>query len=132
MSSRASASKAGGGRRWRRWAGRVGALVLVAAVAAGAYGIWYLFLQGPGPAAVGANASLAPVPSALAGTSNGTGQGFDGTWKVSSPISSRDDTTGSFVGYRVQEELSGIGANTAVGRTGSVDGTLTIAGNQVT
>jgi hypothetical protein len=44
----------------------VGGLIIVAAVAVGAYGIWYLFLQGPGPAAVGGSASLAPIPTTIA------------------------------------------------------------------
>jgi polyisoprenoid-binding protein YceI len=106
-------------------------LVLLGAVAAGAYGIWYLFLQGPGPAAVGGNASLAPIPSSAANASISSG-GFDGAWKVDTSIGSISDFSGSFVGYRVQEELSGIGAQTAVGRTPDVNGSMTIAGNQVT
>jgi len=42
------------------------------------------------------------------------------------------DGTASFVGYRVQEQLAGIGANTAVGRTPVVSGTLTLSGTTVT
>jgi polyisoprenoid-binding protein YceI len=38
----------------------------------------------------------------------------------------------SFVGYRVNETLGGVGATTAVGRTQSVQGSLTIDGNQIT
>ncbi len=34
-----------------------------------------------------------------------------------------DDT---FAGYRITEEFAGIGANTAVGRTGDVQGTVEI------
>src|SRR5207237_3741467 len=37
-----------------------------------------------------------------------------------------------FVGYRVQEQLAGIGASTAVGRTPNVSGTLTLSGTTVT
>jgi polyisoprenoid-binding protein YceI len=106
-------------------------LVLLGAVAAGAYGIWYLFLQGPGPAAVGGGASLAPIPSGGANASSSSA-GFNGSWKVDTSIGSISDFSGSFVGYRVQEELSGIGAQTAIGRTPDVSGSLTIAGNQVT
>jgi polyisoprenoid-binding protein YceI len=36
------------------------------------------------------------------------------------------------VGYRVQEELAGVGGTTAVGRTPKVTGSLTIAGTAVT
>jgi polyisoprenoid-binding protein YceI len=130
----------------------VGGLIIVAAVAVGAYGIWYLFLQGPGPAAVGGSASLAPIPTTIAvagtaqptsaaassgasgsvATASGAAGSFDGTWNVDTTIGSFSDFSDSFVGYRVQEQLSGIGANTAVGRTPNVSGTLTISNDQVT
>lgn len=42
------------------------------------------------------------------------------------------DFSSSFVGYRVQEELAGIGGQTAVGRTPDVSGTLTVADRTVT
>ncbi len=48
-----------------------------------------------------------------------------GSWAV-------DAASGSFVGYRVEEELAGIGAATAVGRTPLVSGTMTIDGSTVT
>ena len=56
----------------------------------------------------------------------------DGTWKVDTSIGSFADNTSSFVGYRVQEQLAGIGANKAVGRTPDVSGTLTLSGTTVT
>jgi polyisoprenoid-binding protein YceI len=133
----------------------VGGLIVLAVVAVGAYGIWYLFFQGPGPAAVGGSASLAPIPTSVAVVGTGAGgspaattgasasgatgsagssaaASVDGTWNVDTTIGSFSDFSDSFVGYRVQEELSGIGANTAVGRTPNVSGTLTIANDQVT
>jgi polyisoprenoid-binding protein YceI len=39
---------------------------------------------------------------------------------------------GSFVGYRVNETLIGIGLNTAVGRTGAVEGSARVAGGRIT
>jgi polyisoprenoid-binding protein YceI len=56
----------------------------------------------------------------------------DGTWQVDRTLGSFSDFTSSFVGYRVQEQLASIGANTAVGRTPDVTGTMTIQGAQVT
>jgi len=38
---------------------------------------------------------------------------------------------GSFVGYRVDETLAGIGLNTAVGRTGDVKGVVATAGGRI-
>jgi len=129
------------GRNARLGAGIAVVVVLLLA----AFGFYYLFLRPEGPAAV-ADATLPPVPTdaptqpavsqpgATAGTATdepGTATGIDGTWAVDPAIGSFDDFTGSFVGYRVQEELAGIGAQTAVGRTPDVSGSMTIAGTTV-
>ena len=109
------------------------AVILVGIVAGGGYGLWILFLQPPGPAAV--NVSTVPIPSIGASGSGSlptTPASFDGTWKVDASIGSFSDSTSSFVGYRVQEQLANIGANTAVGRTPDVSGTLTLQGTTVT
>ena len=110
----------------------VAAAVLVAILAAGGYGLWYLFLQAPGPAAIG-DATLPPVatPSGASSQPLASG-GISGTWNVDTSIGSFSDFSSSFVGYRVQEQLASIGANTAVGRTPNVSGSLTIDGTKVT
>jgi polyisoprenoid-binding protein YceI len=51
---------------------------------------------------------------------------------VDTSIGSFDDFTSSFVGYRVQEQLASIDANTAVGRTPDVSGTLSFLGTTIT
>jgi polyisoprenoid-binding protein YceI len=117
-------------------------LVLIAAVAGGGYGLWYLFLKPAGPAAVGLPAVPAAAPTAATSGSPATGSstapggsaattGIDGTWKVDTSIGSFSDFSSTFVGYRVQEQLATIGANTAVGRTPQVSGSLTIQGTTV-
>jgi polyisoprenoid-binding protein YceI len=57
---------------------------------------------------------------------------YDGTWAIDTEVGSLDDGTSSFAGYRIEEELGGIGTHTAVGRTENVQGTMTIAGTSVT
>ncbi len=59
---------------------------------------------------------------------------FAGVWSVDTSIGefNYEDSTGTFVGFRIAEELSGIGSTTAVGRTPEVTGTLTIDGTTVT
>src|SRR4051812_35985601 len=117
----------------------VGAVIVLAILAAGAYGLWYLFLQPAGPASV-ADASLPPLPSSsaavgassTAASSGSTSGSLDGTWNVDTSVGSVADGSGTFVGYRVQEQLASIGANTAVGRTGDVTGSLTLAGSKIT
>ena len=59
---------------------------------------------------------------------------LDGTWAVDAETGefTLEDATGSFAGFRVDEELARIGAFTAVGRTGDVSGTLEITEESVT
>jgi polyisoprenoid-binding protein YceI len=115
------------------------AVALLAVIAIGGGGLWYLFLRDAGPAAVGAR-SAAPGASggvtlsaaSCAPSSSGSTAGLDGAWTVDPSIGSFSDFSDSFVGYRVKEQLSGIGANTAVGRTPNVTGSLTLAGTSIT
>ncbi|MFV0309018.1 MAG: YceI family protein [Desertimonas sp.] len=57
-----------------------------------------------------------------------------GTWTVDTSIGefSYENSTGTFVGFRIAEELSGVGETEAVGRTPTVSGTLTIEGSTIT
>ena len=121
-------------------------LAAVMIVGGAAYGAWYLFLRPAGPAPVDlsalpvasaspnatpgatATAASASVPSGSAAPSSAAA--LDGTWTVDTSIGS--GTTGSFVGYRVQETLAGFGANTAVGRTSGVSGSFTLQGTSIT
>jgi polyisoprenoid-binding protein YceI len=59
--------------------------------------------------------------------------GIDGTWTVDTSIGefSYEDSTGTFVGFRIAEELQGIGSTEAVGRTPEVAGTLTANGTTI-
>jgi polyisoprenoid-binding protein YceI len=68
--------------------------------------------------------SATPSASSSAAASGAGTSNADGTWAVV-PAS-------SVSGYRIDEEVSGIGANTAVGRTSSVSGSMTIDGTSVT
>jgi polyisoprenoid-binding protein YceI len=47
-------------------------------------------------------------------------------------VGSLDDSSGSFVGYRVKETLASIGATVAVGRTPAVTGSMTVDGSTIT
>jgi polyisoprenoid-binding protein YceI len=109
------------------------AIALLVVVAAGA-GLWYLFLREAGPppvslrptsppsASITSNIAGGPTVSIVPGGSVGA---LPTTWAV---VPSPD----SFVGYRVKEQLASIGANTAVGRTSSVVGSLTLSGTSIT
>lgn len=108
-------------RRWVRWV--VGAVVVVAALAVGGPLIYIHFFNGSAPAAL----SLSSTPTASATSGGGssatttTTTSVAGTWTVGS---------GSTVGYRVNEVLVGQ-STTAVGRSDSVTGHITIQGTTV-
>jgi polyisoprenoid-binding protein YceI len=134
-------------------AGRRGPLLAIAAIvilALAGIGLWYLFFRpaGPAPVSLGSTtptavASVTAVAEAStdpssdpASADRSTGGsdpgGIAGTWTVDPGIGSFDDFSGSFVGYRVQEELASVGATEAVGRTPDVTGTLTVDGTTIT
>lgn len=104
------------------------AAVLVVVVAAGGFAFWRLF-GGSDPPPV----ALSPAASSAAPTSSASSGGsLDGTWTIDDTSGSLAEGTSSFAGYRVKEELAGTGANTAVGRTQNVSGSLTIDGTTIT
>jgi polyisoprenoid-binding protein YceI len=138
---------AGSGRGDGRRPGRI-ALLAAAAAAVVVVGlaIWW-FLRDDAPAAVdldtataavadegdeaGARSEDGPSPDAEAETG---GTEVDGDWTVDTSVGefSFADSTGTYVGFRVAEELSGIGSTEAVGRTPEVSGAISIAGDTVT
>lgn len=126
------------------------AIAAVVVLAAGAFGAWALLgrstpaavglaTQTPGasadatPGASPTPAAASPVPAGSGTPAPGGSAGpLDGTWIVDPTVGTFDDFSGSFVGYRVQEELAGIGATEAVGRTPDVTGSVTVEGGVVT
>lgn len=140
----------------RLWLGGAAALAAIALVGAG---LWYFVLREeapppvsladavsstaatPGPAAAtpaatpAATATATPAATvaatppaataAAAGAGDDAERGLEGAWRLV-------DGGDSFVGYRVREELVGIGAKTAVGRSGAVTGTLEFDGSAIT
>jgi polyisoprenoid-binding protein YceI len=94
------------------------ALVTVVVLGVGGPYVYIHFIQGKAPAKL---KLTAPAAASSAPNSGGT-VALDGTWNVSG---------GSQLGYRVQEVLLGQNS-TAVGRTSSVTGQLSLAGQKVT
>ena len=95
--------------------------VVVVLVAGGA-AFWYFVLRDDAPA----KASLDAIDQGGSSTTTGGKPvTLDGTWKV-------EQGEDVFVGYRVQELFAGDTIKkTAAGRTPKVDGSMTIAGDQV-
>jgi polyisoprenoid-binding protein YceI len=111
-------------------------VALVAVLLVGA-GVWW-FLQDDAPA----EADLATAVESVQEETDTTGSdpaattddGVAGTWTVDTETGefTYESATGTFAGFRIDEELSGIGSTTAVGRTDGVSGEATIEGTTLT
>src|SRR5580658_4348497 len=113
-------------RHWLRWLLAALAVVVVLAIA-GPF-IYIHFFNGSTPAAL----SLKNQPSSTASASTAATSTATASTAAAGPVAgSWTVGSGSIVGYRVNEVLLGQNA-TAVGRTTSVTGHLTIAGTTVT
>ena len=114
----------------------IGVVAAVAlAGAAGIYGFATLFLHPAPPAASldpGSSQPAASIGALPTGATATLSAGLDGTWSIDASIGSFSDFSDSWVGYRVDETLAGNRANTAVGRTPDVAGTLTLSGTRIT
>ncbi len=146
--TRNTPTPAGKNRRKRRL--KILAAVAVLLIAAGAAFVWW-FLRDDAPDEVSIGdaaaqvtetaddattspATAAPATAAPATTAAATAGDVTGTWTVDTSVGefNYEDSTGTFVGFRIAEELQGIGSTTAVGRTPTVAGTLEIDGTTVT
>jgi polyisoprenoid-binding protein YceI len=116
-------------RHWLRWL--IGAIVVLVVLGVGGPFVYIHFFNGSTPAALSlptASSSVfsspggATAPSGTAAASTAASGSLAGAYRVGS---------GSVVGYRVNEVLLGQ-STTAVGRTTSVTGHLTIAGSTAT
>ena len=116
--------------------------VVLVAVLGGA-GVWW-FLRDDAPDEVDLSAAVESVEEQASTTETtegsdvtggGADAGIEGTWAVdgdNGTFSFDDSASGSYVGFRINEELSSIGATTAVGRTPEVTGEFTIEGTTLT
>jgi polyisoprenoid-binding protein YceI len=122
MSTTAPTNEKTGMARWKKLV-IGGGIALIALVAVG---VWW-FLRDDAPKAVSLDAAVGAVDDTAGAAS---ADGVSGDWTVDTSVGefSFEDSTGTFVGFRVSEELSGIGSTTAVGRTPAVSGTMTIDG----
>jgi polyisoprenoid-binding protein YceI len=110
-----------------------GGAIVVLGVAALA-GWWFLVRDDAPPEADidAAGETLDEAATPGTGDASADAAGADGTWTVDRSVGSFADFTGTWAGYRFDEELVGIGGNTAVGRTPEVSGTMTVADGAVT
>jgi polyisoprenoid-binding protein YceI len=121
-----------------RWKIALGTLLTL--VVLGGAGLWWFFRDDAPPAAnlesavAAVNEGSTATTSAATTATSAAGTSAAGTWVVDADTGTFDyeSATGTFAGFRIQENLSSIGSTTAVGRTGDVTGTVTIEGSNVT
>jgi polyisoprenoid-binding protein YceI len=105
----------------------LGSLVALGAISLGA--LYYFVIRSDSPGAVSIEGAITSVRNSMPANNGGNGddraRDLSGTWRVVQGAN-------SFVGYRVQEELAGIGSTTAVGRSTALDGTLSFDGDEIT
>jgi hypothetical protein len=103
-------------------------------------GVSYLLLSGDTPDAVEAEDAVAGLERDDAASTSSDASGrieatsAEGTWRVDTEVEPYDlaASTGSFVGYRIDEELANVGTTQAVGRTPAVGGAVSVVGTTVT
>ena len=99
--------------------------------------VWFFIFRDTSPADVNSQAAQEARQEALieAGTSQVVS--LDGVWVVDTEIGVFDDACltevcgSSFVGFRIDEELIGIGGKTVVGRTPGINAQFTIEGTRI-
>ncbi len=116
-------------RKSRKWWYIGGAAVLALVVLGVA--IWYFVFRDDAPEAVDIKKAGETAQESNQGSGKPASSSLDGTWSIDPSIGTFSDFSGTFVGYRVQEELASIGAKTAVGRTPGVEGSLQIEGTTI-
>jgi polyisoprenoid-binding protein YceI len=120
-------------RRPWRWIALGGVVLLAAAVAAV---VWFFNGDAPDQADLGETAAAVTVSPTTAGEAPvASADGIEGTWIVDTSVgefSVTENTTATFVGFRIEEELANIGSATAVGRTPGVSGSMVIEGTVLT
>jgi polyisoprenoid-binding protein YceI len=113
----------------RRKVGVIAAAAVVAVAIVGVAGWWFLIRDdAPSEADIG---TASETLSEADGEGAPSVDGVEGEWSVDPSIGSFDDFSGTWAGYRFDEELAGVGANTAVGRTPDVTGSMTVEGGEV-
>lgn len=113
--------------------GIVAAVVVLLLVAVGAFFVF----GGESPDEVDLDTAVGSVSTTTGSEETGgaaSGADLSGTWTIDTQTGEFDyeSATGTFAGFRIEEELVNVGATEAVGRTGDVTGTVVIDGTSVT
>jgi polyisoprenoid-binding protein YceI len=117
--------------RRRRPLLKILAVLVVLLVAAGV-GVWYFLIREDAPERADIDTAAETLDESGAGDTDVAVEDLVGEWTVDTSVGSFDDFSGTWAGYRFDEELASIGATTAVGRTPDISGTMTVTETAVT
>jgi polyisoprenoid-binding protein YceI len=106
------------------------AVALVVVLAAAAFAVWWFFIRDDSPPPADIDSASETLQET--GGEDVDEDGIEGRWAVDTSVGAFDDFSGTWAGYRIDEELGDIGSTTAVGRTPDVTGTMSIQGDEVT
>jgi polyisoprenoid-binding protein YceI len=99
--------------------------------------VWYFIFRDTSPADVNSKAANEAREEALTEAEISQVESLNGIWVIDTEIGVFDDACltevcgSSFVGFRIDEELVGIGGKTVVGRTPGINGQFTIEGTRI-
>ena len=115
-----------------KWAAILLLLIVVIVVL-----LWYFVFRDTSPADVNSQAAKEARDEALSEVGTSEVQSLAGVWIIDTEIGEFNDACltevcgSSFVGFRIDEELVGIGGKTVVGRTPDISAQFTINGSEI-
>ena len=95
------------------------------------FAVWFLIFRDTAPPEASLEDAVGSVSSTTIADGS-PGGSLDGVWTIDTTVGGGVLDDGSYVGYRVQEELATIGAKTAVGRTSALSGSFEFSGTALT
>jgi hypothetical protein len=99
--------------------------VAVAVLVVGGPFVYIHFIEGKAPSPLSLSTGTTVAPQSAATGASGTSPG------ASTVVGKWDVSRGSIAGYRITETLFGQ-SNTAVGRTSTISGSITVSGTEIT
>lgn len=99
--------------------------------------VWYFLIRDSSPASVNSQAANQARDEALAEVETSVVESLDGLWVIDTEVGVFNNECltqacgASFVGFRIDEELLGIGGKTVVGRTPGIEAQFAIEGTRI-
>jgi polyisoprenoid-binding protein YceI len=110
----------------------IGAVLVLAVLGTAGFAGWWFLIRDDAPPPADIDTASETLAEAGGGGEDVAVADLVGDWAVDNSVGNFDDFSGTWAGYRFDEELASVGAQTAVGRTPGVTGEMTLSEDQVT